>query len=218
MFGCGAVLSSYYLHQEQKVASRPLEREGGVKKFRTATKDWQMKGDRLQVIARDSQSKEKYLLVYQVSEEREQEWYQAQVGEFYLTGEVLVKRPQGPRNLHGFDYQGFLKEKKIYFQGEVTTMLEIQKITTLNPLKGLRNIRQRVSHYVKHRFLPRSSSYLNSLFLGVRDDHFRDNQPALLKVGILHLFSISGMHVFFLLVVGATSVYVVGLVWKLIFG
>ncbi|MGY3746280.1 DNA internalization-related competence protein ComEC/Rec2 [Vagococcus salmoninarum] len=197
LFGCGAVLSSYYLHQEQKVASRPVEREGVVKRFRTTTKDWQMKGDRLQVIARDSQSKEKYLLVYQVSEEREQEWYQAQVGEFYLTGEVLVKRPQGPRNLHGFDYQGFLKEKKIYFQGEVTTMLEIQKITTLNPLKGLRNIRQMVSHYINRRFLPRSSSYLNSLFLGVRDDLFRENQPALLKIGILHLFSISGMHVFF---------------------
>ena len=65
VFGCGAVLSSYYLHQEQKVASRPLESKGVVKRFRTATKDWQTKGDRLQVIARDRQSKEKYLFRHQ---------------------------------------------------------------------------------------------------------------------------------------------------------
>ncbi len=146
---------------------------------------YQIDGNQLKA---EIKAKELILIQYYFQTEQEKIDFEQQ----YHLGDTLkligtFKRPTSNRNFHLFDYQNYLKSKKIFWILNASQINHIKH--TKNPLfiwKGelYRQINKRENAaYFKYLLLGDSSEI---------DTNFKDNAQFL---GISHLFAISGMHV-----------------------
>lgn len=154
-------------------------------------------GDSLTLEGKNQVTKEIYRLQYRLQSEDQKNDFLNQTVFFELTAELELELPVGQRNLNGFDYRQFLLEKGIYRVGNLDTIKEQVNY----PIKSLTQLikvwRRQLTRHTDQIFLPLTASYLKSLFLGVKDSTFKNQQDIWSQLGILHFFSISGMHVFF---------------------
>lgn len=101
------------------------------------------------------------------------------------------KEREGSRNLHGFNRKDYE-----FSRNQLGTFI-IEKVTSEKPLshfsKG-RQIRAQAIDWVEEKFPPDLARYIKALLLGYRDQSFQEIREAYSSSGILHLFSISGMH------------------------
>ncbi|MDN6639992.1 MAG: DNA internalization-related competence protein ComEC/Rec2 [Tetragenococcus sp.] len=131
---------------------------------------------------------------YQVESEAEQKAWQKRANwskEIQATGAFLPTEEK--RNLHGFDPQWFTfsNHKLGTFRIE-----EIQSTRALTGMSVLRQWRARGIDWVEEQFRAKSATYILSLLFGYRDTDFQQIKEVYSSAGILHLFTISGMHVY----------------------
>lgn len=101
------------------------------------------------------------------------------------------KEREGARNLHGFNRMDYE-----FSRNQLGTFV-IEKIEGETPLSHLskgRKIRAQAIDWVEEKFPPDLARYMKALLLGYRDQSFQAIREAYSSSGILHLFSISGMH------------------------
>ncbi len=154
-------------------------------------------GDALTFEGKNQRTKESYVLRYQLKSEVEKQHWLEQTTFFELTGDLELELPMGQRNLAGFDYRQFLLEKGIYRVGKLTVMGAKTDYPAKNPIHLIKTWRRKLAVHIDKRFLPLTASYMKSLFLGIKDSMFKSQREVWSQLGILHFFSISGMHVFF---------------------
>lgn len=103
----------------------------------------------------------------------------------------FFKEREGSRNLHGFNRMDYE-----FSRNQLGTFV-IEKIEREKPLsrflKG-RQLRAQAIDWVEEKFPPDLARYIKALLLGYRDQSFQEIREAYSSSGILHLFSISGMH------------------------
>lgn len=107
--------------------------------------------------------------------------------------------PSFPRNRDGYD-------ARLYFHD-----LGISKILTIDNVKRLpqprlsfwrasfREKRARLAWQAEQQFPKRTASYIKRLFLGIKDELYQQERDSYSETGLLHFFSISGLHVYFFL-------------------
>ncbi|EOI01955.1 hypothetical protein UAY_01364 [Enterococcus moraviensis ATCC BAA-383] len=159
-------------------------------------------GDRLQLEGHfftSKQAKRKIIGFYRFTSEQEKQRWQREClpVQINLTGEVAT--PLGQTNLNGFDYQKYLKEKAIY---QTLSISKIESIQVVRPklyelLEWLSSYRKRAIDYCDAMFLAETSLHLKTLIFGFKSSEFSQKEGMLANLGILHLFSLSGMHVTF---------------------
>lgn len=154
-------------------------------------------GDSLKFEGRNQKTGESYALHYQLQSELEKEVFANQRAFFELVGEVELEEPVGQRNLDGFNYQQFLLEKGIYRVGKLVTIRAQGDYSIKTMIQLLKVWRRHLSVYIDQTFSAVTASYMKSLFLGIKDSTFKSQQEVWSQLGILHFFSISGMHIFF---------------------
>lgn len=108
---------------------------------------------------------------------------------------------ESPTNENQFDQRSYYYARKIFTRFKVSEWHKVKVSLTLKQrfLIWLHQLRQEVLLYLKT--LPEPlAGYGEALILGVHEVGFLETLKALKQTGILYLFSLSGMHVFYLIV------------------
>ncbi|MTD38741.1 DNA internalization-related competence protein ComEC/Rec2 [Erwinia sp. CPCC 100877] len=163
---------------------------------------YKIDGDQLQLEGEfyvSATQKQRVSAFYRFSSQAEQRQWQKLNGiiRIQLTG--TLEKPLGQTNDNGFDYQQFLKGKGIY---QTLTIASIQKVTMEIPrfyqvVHWLSSFRKKALDYCDTVFLPETALYLKALIFGYKANEFAQKSALLSSLGIVHLFSLSGMHVAF---------------------
>lgn len=161
-------------------------------------------GDQLQLLGTfESQEKNKRksqtVAFYNIRSEAEMRGWQKITAPISIDLTGTFEAPLGQTNLNGFDYQKQLKEQGIYQLLTVTKLKQIRKQnpTMLQFFQGLSILRKTVIVHCNTLFFSESAQYLNVLLFGYKTNEFSKISSVLANLGILHLFSLSGMHVLF---------------------
>lgn len=115
-----------------------------------------------------------------------------------------LKPPRAPGNPGEFDYPAYLAEQRIYFNLTVKKSNELSLITSASGiLKRVDSFRNQGEQLTRQVLPEQESSMLLGMLLGSREGMDDDQYDDFQKTGIIHLFSVSGLHVgFVLLLVG----------------
>lgn len=109
-----------------------------------------------------------------------------------------LERPSERTNLHGFDYRKLLRSRQINQLLTIESIDEVEQGAApwYDLLSLLASFRKRLLIYCEERFSETTATYCRILLFGDRngDSELTD---VFNELGILHLFSLSGMHVLF---------------------
>jgi competence protein ComEC len=132
---------------------------------------------------------------YQVASFAEKEqWMIRQHWQKYLRIQGEFKEAETSRNKHAFDYSFYLSGRN--FLGTVT----IKEIVASKPDTGIFSVRKWRAAAVTHvqQFFPqRLATYINALLFGYKDQEFQEIRQLFSSSGLLHFFTVSGMHITF---------------------
>lgn len=107
---------------------------------------------------------------------------------------------EGPRNRNQFDQRPLLAARGIdnQFRGQYWQATTIQLAWWERVISWPHEIRQRFRLALK-QLPPTLREYASDLLIGETSTNFYEHQPGIKQLGLVHLFSISGMHVVYLL-------------------
>jgi len=100
-----------------------------------------------------------------------------------------LTQPTGPTVPHRFNFRTFLRNQGIHLTIHTSELI----VTETN--FSLWRFQYDLADWIRERFPPLTSSYLQSFFLGLRDDMDEETMDIYGDLGILHVFAISGVHV-----------------------
>lgn len=111
---------------------------------------------------------------------------------------ILVKaefsEAAAKRNLGGFDYQKFLKYRG--YQGNLKVKQIVKRHQIQQPA-DLNLLRAALIEKVENNFPEKLASYTKALLFGFKDNDYAQIEELFGVTGLLHLFSISGTHIYF---------------------
>lgn len=121
---------------------------------------------------------------------------------------LILRRPNGSRNPHGFDYEGHVFAQGIRATG---TVRGAPVLLDDEPWAGLSVAAQRARHYVREAMLPyirelRWGSVLLALAIGDQASVAAEDWQTFNRSGLTHLVSISGSHVTMIAVLAGMAV------------
>ncbi|NLV22825.1 MAG: DNA internalization-related competence protein ComEC/Rec2 [Syntrophomonadaceae bacterium] len=124
----------------------------------------------------------------------------------------VLKPPRRPGNPGEFDYPLYLSHNGIYYNLSIKNSSDLQ-VTARNQgaLKWLDEFRARGETLAKENLPPHEAAILLGMLLGTREGIDEDQYKTFQKTGIIHLFSVSGLHVGFLLLLVGWIVSLLGL-------
>jgi len=112
-----------------------------------------------------------------------------------------LKPPARAGNPGEFDYRKYLERNGIYYILSVKNEKDLQIKAPANSVQALMNsYRSRSQEIIKEVLPPDDASILVGMLLGIIEDIDGEEYSDYQKTGIVHIFSVSGLHVGFLLV------------------
>ncbi|MFV0557350.1 MAG: DNA internalization-related competence protein ComEC/Rec2 [Enterococcus sp.] len=149
-------------------------------------------GEQVSFDAYDEQERLIRGFYYEKDLELQQKWQQRALSQttFLAKGSLALGRPQ--RNRHGFDYQKYLD------QNGYAGVIQISKIIKYGPAQNhfpFHTLRSRFLTHLENSFPKHLATYILALVAGHKSEDFEALRAVFSTSGILHLFSISGMHV-----------------------
>jgi len=115
-----------------------------------------------------------------------------------------LKPPRKPGNPGEFDYPAYLNQQGIYYNLTVKKSSELSLINSESGvLKWVDLFRYRAEQLTQQVLPAQESSVLLGMLLGGREGMEEEQYTDFQKTGIVHLFSVGGLHVGFLLVLVA---------------
>ena len=153
------------------------------------------------------ESKERVVASYKFStEEEKNQWKKVQSSKIYQVKGTLTQ-PNTSNSIHSFDYKNYLKGKQIYWILEMDEIEEVGERHTV-----FLTIKEKLLFHIDKHLVGKTNLYLKALFLSDKREMDREIMDAYRQIGLIHLLSISGLHVhlfvhlidYFLLRVGVT--------------
>ncbi|EXJ24268.1 Late competence protein ComEC, DNA transport [Alkalibacterium sp. AK22] len=114
----------------------------------------------------------------------------------HLIAKGQLTFPEGPRNINQFDYPAYLSRKNIVWILRAD-QLNFLKDTSLpqSLLYRLDSKRQQLLSYCDQAFKPVTARYVKALLFADRRELSKDVTASFRQLGLLHLLSISGLHI-----------------------
>jgi competence protein ComEC len=131
---------------------------------------------------------------YQVSSEEERTAFLSWRKEtFFVQAAGAFSLAEPLRNAYGFDQEKHYRNQRIAAQFRITELKEIHfknsNLSFFHRFRGAQITK------IQENFPVKTAVYLNALLFGYRDHTFEESQQVFRETGLLHLFSLSGMHV-----------------------
>ncbi|WP_203664504.1 DNA internalization-related competence protein ComEC/Rec2 [Lacticaseibacillus sp. 53-4] len=109
-----------------------------------------------------------------------------------------VTRLSGARNPYEFDYAIYAwRQNQLAWQSEQQT-LDVKVRPARGIIEQLHVLRAKVLLHLR-QLAPRTQAYAKGLLLGQVDSDFAEQRDAFVTLGIFHLFSVSGLHLYALI-------------------
>ena len=152
-----------------------------------------------EVVSKKRSRKQKVMAFYRIETEKELKEWQTIDDFLVVSVSGQVESLLSKTNLNGFDYQKYLKQKGIYQVLQIEKIIQVQKepIQFKNLIYYFSIVRKKSINYCNTKFLKETAMYFNTLLFGFKSNSFLQKQDILADMGILHLFTLSGMHVAF---------------------
>lgn len=150
-------------------------------------------GDKVTFFGKTSKQ-QKIQLDYQLDTQQERDsfiQFTKQTVQLKVTGEYQALEKK--RNEFAFDQKMYFKNHRINGRLKITTIQTVSKKTTWQDF--LIRKRGEFTRGIEERFQPKTSVYMNALLFGYKDHRFIESEPLFRETGLLHLFSLSGMHI-----------------------
>lgn len=187
---CGWMFTSNF-DSQQPIPSQKIGSESNVKLqieeiYRPSAKFRKYKAKILQI---DSLISNNYVLLYWRKEN--QELYPND--EIWLPAEILPT--QKPLNPHQFDYSKWLRRQKIHYTIFSDTVYE--KIKSGNSIAFKTSVYKRKTHrkLIENGYTKSSADLIGAMLLGDRTEMDPETEDNYRKTGVVHILSISGLHV-----------------------
>lgn len=184
-------LSYFFIVTFQLTDSSPLPSTFPI----TWSSDYKINGQKLRGFVK-TETDEKLYVVYTFSSEKEKSFYETMslTGRTYLVqGELIAPLP--PAHAYAFSMEKYLISKG------ARGIYEISTWTFIKEKKSIRSFLAKQRHYMKKHIeitFPKSLvAEAQALLIGLQDQVDHDLQRAYQKLGITHIFAISGLHVAF---------------------
>jgi len=188
VFGC---LSYFFIVTFQLTDSSPLPSTFPI----TWSSEYKINGQKLRGFVK-TETDEKLYVVYTFSSEEEKSFYETKslTGRTYLVqGELIAPLP--PAHEYAFSMEKYLISKG------ARGIYEVSNWTFIEEKKSIRSFLAKQRHYMKKHIeitFPKSLvAEAQALLIGLQDQVDHDLQRAYQKLGITHIFAISGLHVAF---------------------
>lgn len=138
-----------------------------------------------------------FQVYYKLQSEVEKEKFQqlSELHELVVKGKLAI--PQGASNFAGFDYRNYLKMQGIYQTLTISEIVELRKTSSLDIGENLSSLRRKAVVWIKRNFPDPMRNYMTGLLLGHLDTDFEEMNELYSSLGIIHLFTLSGMQVGF---------------------
>lgn len=164
--------------------------------------EYQVKGNLLigKAVVGDKVQQQTVTMLATILKPEEQKWLLAQTGPVQLTVEGIIEPIKQPTNFNQFDPQLFYKIQNISNQLVASRITNFKTVSHLGWQDKIHKLRSQFNHYCQQ--LPANLKiYALGLISGYRESDFYELTPGVTQLGLLHLFSISGMHVAYLLMI-----------------
>lgn len=149
------------------------------------------------VMAEDNE--EKVVVSYKLTSEAEKEIWSEDVLMDHLFIEGSLEEPSRNSNFNQFNYQDYLKRQNIYWQLQADNIQLIEHSSLNKPrFYQVDHLRNKIFNYIDSTFHSKIASYLKILFFADKRDISEVILQNYRSIGVIHLFSISGFHVTYL--------------------
>lgn len=141
----------------------------------------------------DTYSNQKYLLYGNLSAD----YLGNMKKSFYMNVQGEVSDINEPTNINEFDAKEYYQSNNVYRIIYIKKLVKINLLNKSNLFSFLHDFRKQLLCYGDS--LPKPLNlYFNSLFLGEMNDSFSEELSGVKTLGLIHLFSVSGLHVFYI--------------------
>lgn len=158
-------------------------------------------GDQLRMEGRVYSNKTEENLVvnyYFKTKEEKEFWLEEGANNHLLLSGELVE-PAEHSNFYQFNYRNYLQRNNIYWQLKATSIEKVDGSTYKKPsFHFIENIRYQIFQYVNRVFNQKLASYIRILFFADKREFSEEALQQYRAVGVVHLFSISGFHISYL--------------------
>jgi len=183
-----AISYSYFIHLLQQF-EEPLELPIQL----AWTDEYKMNGDTLRGFMKDSQGRKIYV-VYKFHSEKEKLSFQHQslAGSLYMVkGELAA--PSAPNHDFAFSMEDYLKSKGSLGIVEITSWEYVAAKSSIQ--QKIAKQRFNVKTHIEKTFPPSLIAEAQALIIGLQENVDEELTKAYQKLGITHLFAISGLHI-----------------------
>lgn len=139
--------------------------------------------------------------IYQIKTQREQQYWKNLDHLIQVQVQTQKVTPIAqPRNPGEFDYAQYLAKKNVYYQVEISGFTSLKKYQPRSLSDKINVLRIHIIKYLAQ--LPKwLRIHAQSLIVGYTDSSDKDFLKILSALGIIHLFSLSGLHVLLILTI-----------------
>ncbi|MFC5557651.1 DNA internalization-related competence protein ComEC/Rec2 [Ureibacillus thermophilus] len=188
LFLCG-IVSFGYISFQLKEIEKPIHLPHVYK----WTSDYKINGDALRGFMKDEEGRKVYV-TYKLSSEEEKRWFEsiALAGrQFYVQGKVV--KPTRPHHPYSFQMESYLKSKGAQGIIEITVLQYVD--TTFSLSQKINEMRLHLKKHIEKAFPASLAPEAEALLIGLQEEMDDETKRAYQKLGITHLFAISGLHI-----------------------
>ena len=217
--GVSFLLSFFVFYIYEKPSLLPVIEEERAVSVEIYPDSIKVDGNLLNATAKELKTGEKVVISYTLQSEKEKIFFSKAKKTIVLSGKGYTQEIEGARNLNGFDYQHYLETKNISQKINLTQLVDYQEIgvSFKHPIKKVKEYRRGFLVMNRERFLPLTSNYMNALLFGYQENGPDNFQKTWQVLGVAHLFSLSGMHIYFFLVVFDYTILSIGITKERLF-
>lgn len=184
----------FYHHTHEKTDTTQLEHFNESKFVWTST--YTINGQNLRGFAKTPNG-EKWYVNYTFLSEKEKEYFQTQTlagSTFHFKGKSVT--PPKPAHDFTFDMSTYIHSHGAVGMFSVSTWTRVKQSTGI--IGFLAERRYQMEKHIEQTFPESLVAEAKALLIGVRGDVTEEEERAYQKLGITHLFAISGLHIVFL--------------------
>ena len=193
----GSFFLIYFLFLQHRATIQDKQAPTAINQVTLVADTLSVNGEQLSAIGKAKG--QTYQVFYRLKSEKEQYFFKTTSQTLVLKGKIKLSPVTGQRNFQGFNYQSYLASQGIYRMAQIERLDHVVSQKNTSPLAFFHQLRRRALVHIQTHFPNPMRHYMTGLLFGYLDKEFDEQSQLYTSLGIIHLFTLSGMQVGFFL-------------------